>query len=243
MYKADSLTNTNEKHLAYIFTEWQKKLMEQHDGLLRRLKKIPPKAQSRVRNLVHQLEGCEKFVKRARSYGISVAVKEASGELTKASVTEFIRNTAKIIETSPLTKGISAVINTLSGIRKIIKPVIDFLNKIPGLKYLGAIEKLVKGTWSMIHGEFEKAFGLFLDALRELAEQVLIDAAVVALVAMGGWVALVGAAVVVVAAMVIDYVFFSDNPGDSLLDKHTSLKTQNVIQNNAAPWLYRQINE
>lgn len=101
----------------------------------------------------------------------------------------------------------------------------------------------MRASIKMIQCDFEGAFKLYLDALRELVEQIIIDAVVVAAIVAGGWVAIVIAIVIIIGAMLLDYFFFSDNPGESLADKHLQLKTRNVIQNNVAPWTYHAINK
>ena len=145
-----------------------------------------------------------------------------------------------MIKNSPLTKGLSVANKILSKVKTIIKPVIDILNKIPGLKYLSVIEKICKGTYAMIQGDFEYSFSLYMDGLRELLEQIIIDAIVVALVAVGGWVALVVALIVIIAALIMDYFWFSDNPGESLTDKYLGTHTRNIMMENA-PITYRII--
>ncbi len=237
VYTIDGLVNSKENGLAYIFAEWERMIIHQRDGLLRRLSKLPYKKQMRLRNVIKQLESCKKFVNKAKKYGINTAIVELGTNLTKTDAIKYIKEMGELINKSTLTKSVRFFTWSFDKIKKIISPIVDILNKIPGLKYLSVIEKLVKATYNMFQCDFEDALKLYLDALRELLEQVLIDAVVLAAIAAGGWVALVLAIVVVIGAMVIDYFFFSDNPGDSFADAH-GLKTQNIIQEKLAPGMY-----
>ncbi len=242
-YKVDGIFNPNEKGLARIFAEWERVIIHQRDGLLRRLSKLPHKKQMRLRNVIKQLESCKKFVNKAKKYGINTAVVELGTNLTKTDVIKYIEEMGELINNSSLTKSVRFLACSFDKIKKIINPIIEILNGIPGLKYLSVIEKLVKATANMLQCNFEDAFKLYLDGLRELLEQLLIDAVVVAAIAAGGWIALVIAIVVVIGAMVIDYFFFSDNPGDSIADKHFNVRTQNIVQDEFAPWVYHLVNE
>lgn len=242
-YKVDGFFNPNEKGIARIFAEWERMIIHQRDGLLRRLSKLPYKKQMRLRNVIKQLESCKKFVNKAKKYGINTAIVELGTNLTKTDAIKYIKEMGELIDKSTLTKSVRFFTWSFDKIKKIISPIIDVLNKIPGLKYLSVIEKLVKATYNMFQCDFEDAFKLYLDALRELLEQILIDAVVVAAIAAGGWIALVLAIVVVIGAMVIDYFFFSDNPGDSIADKHFNVRTQNIVQDEFAPWAYHLVNE
>ena len=239
VYQVDSIVNP----FAFIFSEWEKMINQQHDGLMRRISKFPANKQMRARNVTKQLDYCRKFVEKAQKYGINTASVEIGKNLTKEDAIKYITEVSDVISNSPLTKGLRALTKSFSKIREVISPFIRFLNKIPGLKYFSVIEKLVKGTLKMLQGDFEGAYKLYLDALRELIEQVVIDAVVLAAIAIGGWIALVIAVVVVLGSMVLDYFIFSDNSGDSLADKHLNLKTQNVIQEGLAPWSYHLIND
>lgn len=243
VYKVDSIVNPNEKGLAHILGEWERIIIHQRDGLDRRLSKIPLKKQMRVRNVVKQLDACKKFVSEAKKYGINTAVVKLGSNLTKNDAIKYIKEIGELISNSPLTKGVGFLVSSFDKIKQLLSPIVDFLNKIPGLKYLSVIEKLVKATANMLQCDFEEAFKLYLDALRELLEQLIIDAAVVAALAIGGWIALVLAIVVVIGAMVIDYFFFSDNPGESIADKHFNIRTQNIVQDELAPCVYHLVNE
>lgn len=242
VYKVDSIVNPEEKGLARIFEEWGRILKEQEDGLLRRISKFPAKKQMRARNVAKQLEFSQKFITNAKRYGINTATVKMGNNLNKETAIKYIKEVGETISNSGLTKGIRAISKSLEKIKQIIKPVINTLNKIPGLKYLSVIEKLVKATQKMLQCEFENALGLYLDALRELLEQIIIDAAVVAAIALGGWIALVIVIVIIIGSILLDYFFFSDNPGESLADKHLNIKTHNVVQEQVAPWAYQIVN-
>ncbi len=214
-------------------------ILQQANNLQRRISKIPKNP--RIRHLIKALEKSGEFIKTATKAGVNEAAKLTYGSLTKEDVIRYLKECSQIINNSPVTKFFTNAKNIMVKIKNAIKPLYDLLNKIPGLKYLGAIEKLAKGTWSMIRGEFENAAKLYTDALREIIESIIVDALVVAALALGGWVALVIAILVIIVAMIIDYFFFSDNPGDSLVDKHTTLKTRNLAQDGAG-WAYHKIN-
>ena len=242
-YQLDSIVNPNEKRFATIFSEWGKVIDHQYEGLMRRISKFPAKKQMRARNITKQLDACKKFVEKAKKYGINTAAVQLGNNLTKENAIKYIKEIGEVISNSSLTKGIRALTRTFEKIKNVISPVIKFLNDIPGLKYLSVIEKIVKATIKMLQCDFEGAFKLYLDALRELIEQIVVDAVVVAAIAAGGWIALVIALVVIIGSMLLDYFFFSDNPGQSVADKHLNLKTQNVLQDNVAPWAYHLVND
>lgn len=229
IYQTDKWVNHNEKGLAYIIKKWEETLNQQYESLLRRLNKFPGKKQMRVRNVMRQMEHCKKFLTKASRYGIVSATREYGSKLSKEEAIRFIKEMGKIIKESPLTKGLTTMKMILSRVKSIIDPVIKVLNKIPGLKYYSVIEKIVKATCDMIQGDYAKSFALYMDAMRELLEQIVIDFVVATLVAIGGWVALVFALVVIIFIFVIDYLFFSDNPGDSF----AGFKTRNLMMENA----------
>lgn len=226
-------SSKEEAGLAYILSKWEEVLTEQHQGLLRRLNKFPAKKAMRTRNIMRQMASCQKFLQKASRFGIVSATKEFGDKLTKIEAIECIKELGEMIKNSPLTKGLSAMNKILSKVKAIIKPVIDILNKIPGLKYLSVIEKIIKATKTMVQGDFEYAFALYMDGIRELVEQIVIDAIVAALVALGGWVALVVAVIVIIIALIVDYFWFSDNPGEALTDKYLGIPTHNYMVENA----------
>lgn len=239
---ANSITNTKEKGLATIFSEWEKMIDHQQSGLLRRLNKFPVKESTRIRNVVKQLDGCKKFIGAAKLYGINVdSIAKLGLKPTKDQAIKYIKDICDLIKNSPITKGVKFINWSFAKIKTIIDPFIKLLNKVPGLKYASAIDKLLQGTLEMILGNFEKSFTYYCDGLRILIEQIVIDAAVAAAIALGGWVALVIVIVLIIASFLIDYLFFSDNPGDSLADKYLHVNTTNLVQD-YAPNVYRKIN-
>lgn len=242
-YQINDMVNPGEKRLAFVFAEWNKILKEQYEGILRRISKLPAKKQMRARNVARQMERVQKFVVKAQKYGINTAAVEFGSELTKENAIKYIKNIANAIDVSSLTKSVRMVTNSLAKIKRIIRPVIEVLDKIPGLKYFSVIEKIVKATIKMLQSDFEGAFILYSDGLRELAEQVFIDAVVVALVAMGGWIALVIAIVVIIGALLVDYFLFSDNPGESLVDKAVGKKITKNLTTEYAGALYHVVNK
>ena len=231
--KVKHALDPSEKGLAFVIGTWDRILTEQYEGLLRRLNKFPAKKAMRTRNIMRQMERCKKFLEKAKRYGIVSATTEFKSQLSKEEAIRTIKEMSALIKESSLTKSISAISKSLSKVKSILRPFLNVIEvvfkKVPGLKYLSVIEKFCKGTKLMIEGDYENAFAVFMDALRELLEQVLIDVAVAALVAAGGWIALVVAIIVIIAAFLIDYFFFSDNPGDSLSDKYLGVKTRNIM--------------
>lgn len=220
--------------LQKILKAWNTALISVKDGLSRRINKnFPVNKTMRIRNITRELERCQKFIERACRYGFKSALPELGENLTKENAIKYLREIIDVVESSSLFKVLKVSTKILEIIKKIVGPVVNVLKKIPGLKYASVIDKLVRATYRMIDCNFEGAFALYLDGLRELIEQLLIDAVVAAALAAGGWIALVIALVVIIGAMLIDYLFFSDNPGDSLLDKHTSLQTFNLSQETA----------
>ena len=244
VYKVNGIVNPTEKGLARIFEEWGKILEHQHDGLIRRMAKFPAKKSMRLRNVARQMEHCTKFIEKAKKYGINTAVVELGSNLSKENALKYIKEMAEVINNSSLFKNITVVTQSFAKIKKIISPLINTLNKIPGLKYFSVIEKIVKATIKMFQCDFEGAFKLYLDGLRELGEQLFIDAAVITALAIGGWIALVIVIVVIIGLLIMDYFFFSDDPGDTVVDKIVGKKvTTNLVTEHAAPFIYNLINE
>ena len=240
LYNIDSVVNPNEKRLALIFEEWSKAITHQQDALDRRIKNFSGTKKMRARNVEKKLEKCQEFIDNAKRYGINTAAAKMGTDSTKENALKYIQEIGDTISKSPLTKTLRAATKSFEKVKNVLTPVIQFLNKIPGLKYASVIEKLVKGGWAMLHCDFEGAFKIFLNALRELLEQIIIDAAVVALIAAGGWACLVLAIVVVIGAALLDYFIFSDNPGDSIADKKFNVQTRNILDSGAS-WTYHTI--
>jgi len=158
----------------------------------------------------------------------------ANGKINRQSVLDFMNS---VVEAVGRNKWVVSSQNLMHALR----PIIDFLNRIPGLKYFGAIEKLVIGFRFMFEGRFEEAFGYFLDAIREILESLIVDAVVVAAIASG---AIVFAIIVVIVFFVIDYFFFSENSGESLVDRWTGNKvTTNRVREQWAPTMYHFVNK
>lgn len=216
-------------------------ISQQADNLRRRISKIPKNP--RARNLEKAVAKSKEFLSKAKKYGVNVSVTEVYGKLTKTDVVKYLSDAADMISSSKVLDVLKKSRKLISGITNALKPLYNFLNKIPGLKYLGAAEKIIRGTVALFRCEFETAFKYFLDGIREIVESILVDAAVVALIAAGGWLALLVAILLIVVVMIIDYFFFSDNSGESLVDKYTPLRTQNVVQDTIAPWIYNSVNK
>lgn len=223
--------DSSDGRFAFIISEWKKAIKEQHDGLLRRLNKFPKKATMRVRNVVKQMKYCEKFLDELRRYGINTASKVFGNNLTKEQAIKYISVLSKTIANHKLTKIFGTISKVMNGVRRILQPIVRILNKIPGLKYLSVYDKIVEGACALIRMDFDKAFVAFVDGIRLLAEQILIDAAVVALVAAGGWVALVIAIAILVIAFLVDYFLFNDDPDNSWLPTtHLTTKLKPAIE-------------
>lgn len=225
--------------MAKFLENIEKLIMQQAQNFRNRIGKLP--AHTRERHLLKALEKSQEFISKAQKYGVSDAARVTYGTLTKENVINYFKEAADAISNSKVTAAFRKGSATFTKIKNALKPLYDFFNKIPGLKYLGAIEKIIRGTIAMFQLNFEKAFSYYLDGVRDVVESVLVDMAVAALVAMGGWIAIVIAILLIVVVMIIDYFFFSDNSGDSLVDKYTSLSTQNVVQDTIAPWVYNKI--
>jgi len=217
----------------------EKLILQQADNFRNRIGKLP--SVTRQRHLLKALEKSREFIAKAQKYGVNEAAVITYGSLTKDDVIKYFKEAADAISNSKVTAAFKKASAIFTKIKNALKPLYDFFNKIPGLKYLGAIEKIIRGIISLFQLEFEKSFSYFLDGIRDVVESVLVDLAVAALIALGGWLAIVMAIVLVVVVMVIDYFFFSDNSGDSLVDKYTPLSTQNVVQDTIAPWIYNKV--
>lgn len=184
-----------------------------------------------LRKLREQMLKANKVVRHIRLNGAGASLDQFRGVLNRNNLMNFMNSAFQLI-------GKSKFFVTVKKISSALKPIVDFLNKIPGFKYLGAIEKLVKATCQMFKGHFDIAFGLYLDGLREIIESLLVDAAIAALIASGfGLLAIL----LVVIVFIVDYFLFSDNSGDSLVDKYTPLSTTNLVQDHAAPAMYHAI--
>ncbi len=232
---------SDEKSIGSMVTQVQKTIQQQIDNLNRRIAKIPAKKQMRVRNLNKHLVKANEFIAKAKKYGIPVAATESFGQVTKQSAIKYMGDMAEIIKDCKITAFWTQAAAFFKKLGKILKPVYDFLNQFPGLKYLGAMEKIGKGIWQLIHLNCDTAFGLFLDGIREIVESLLVDLIVGFVIALGGWIAILLVVVILLVVFVVDYFFFSDNAGESLVDQHTNLRTQNVIQDTVAPWIYNKV--
>lgn len=217
IYTVYGIADDSENNVALIFKEWGATLNKQKEGLLRRLDKIPAKKSMRVRNVMKHIEKCEKYLSEARRYGITTASRVFSNNLTKEEGIKYIKDICKIISESSLTKSIRFVTKSLDAVKRFLQPVLKVLNKIPGLEYWAVIEKIVSGTKALFQFDFDKAFVAFVDGLRLLLEQLLIDFVVGAAIAAGGWVALVIALVIIIVVLLIDYFLFNDDPNNSWL--------------------------
>lgn len=130
------------------------------------------------------------------------------------------------------------VVVTTKDIMRSIKPLVDFLNRIPGLKFFGSIEKLLKGFNALIQLKCEEALGLFLDAIREILESILVDIVVSAAIGSGS---VLFAIAFVLFLLIADYFWFSDNPGDSIVDKQSGRTTTRNYVTKGASALYKTI--
>lgn len=172
----------------------------------------------------------KEFLRDAGVNGISSAVNSNSGNINRRDLLKYLEDAMKQIKEARLPN------IKFSAIQKAIEPIAKILNKIPGLKWIGVVEKLLKAAKRLFWDKDpEGALQLFSNAIREALETIAVDLAVAALVASGlGLLAIV----LVVVLFIIDYFFFSDNPGDSLVDKYTPLKTRNVLNEEVSAVLH-----
>lgn len=170
------------------------------------------------------------FLKDAGINGIGSAVNSNSGNINRRDLLRYLEDAMVQIKDARLPN------IKFSAIQKAIEPIAKILNKIPGLKWIGVVEKLLKAAKRLfLDKDSEGALQLFSNAIREALETIAVDLAVAALVASGlGLLAIV----LVVVLFIIDYFFFSDNPGDSLVDKYTPLKTRNVLNEEVSSALH-----
>ena len=213
------------QRVAFIFNEWGKALDTQKKNLRKCFTRLPKNTSVRMAAIMQRIEKCEEYLNEVRRYGISKAARVFSKNLTKEEGIKHIKDSCKIITDSPLTKSIKIVTKSLEVIKKILRPIMKVLNKIPGLKYLEVFEKIVSGTRALFQYDFDKAFVSFVDGLRLLVEQILIDLVIGSAAAAGGWVALVIALVIIIVVLLIDYFLFNDDPDNSWLPT-THLTTQ-----------------
>lgn len=232
LYGIYGTVDESEKGMAFIFNEWTNSLAKQEERIIRRLNKIPANKPMRARNILKHIKKCEEFFAEANRYGISTATRVFSKNLTKEEGIKYIKSLADIISDSSVTKTVKAVSKTLGSVKEFLQPVFKFLNKIPGLQYLSVIEKIVQGTYALFHFDFDEAFVLYLDGLRLLLEQIIVDAVVAAAVAAGGWIALVIALAVIVVVFLVDYFLFNDDPENSWLPTtHLTTEVKPMINN------------
>lgn len=225
IYTVYGIADESEKGVAYIFKEWGKALNTQKKNLRKCFTRLPKNKSMRMAAIMQHIEKCEKYLNEVRRYGISTAARVFSKNLTKEEGIKHIKDICKIITDSTLSKSIKIVTKSLEVMKKILRPIMKVLNKIPGLKYLEVFEKIASGIRAFFQYDFDKAFVSFVDGLRLLLEQILIDYVVGAAIAAGGWVALVIALVVIIAVLLMDYFLFNDDPDNSWLPT-THLTTQ-----------------
>lgn len=220
---AYSLVDKSDSSLAYVFNEWWKAVANQKHKILKYTKRLSSTKAKDANTILKYLDDCEKYISEARRYGLNVASR-VFGTYTKEEAISYI---SKIWRTmANFTKSLRWVCKSFDAIKKILTPVGKILKKFPGLRYLDVYEKIVMGTRSMFSKDFDKAFEYFIDGLRILITQLVVDAVVVTLVAAGGWVALVLAIIVIVLAYLIDYFLFNEDSENSWLP--TTNLTQNV---------------
>lgn len=200
-------------------------------GKIDKIGSIITKKKVSVRQLQRELENVKPMLRYLKLSGVK-NLPQIGKKLNKRNIINFMKALGEVVKDMKFTVVASKIV-------KCLKPVMNFFNKIPGLKYSSVIDKLAAATIALFKMEFEKAFGLYCDALRILLEQILIDAAVAALVASG---LVVVALVLVLLLFIIDYFLFSDNPGESLVDKFTPLHTTNLVTQHAAPFTYNLVN-
>lgn len=213
------------QRVAYIFNEWGNALNTQKKNLRKCFTRLPKNKSMRMAAIMQRIEKCEEYLNEVRRYGISKAARVFSKNLTKEEGIKHIKDICKIITDSPLTKSIKIVTKSLEVMKKILRPIMKVLNKIPGFRYLEVFEKIFLGTRALFQYDFDKAFVSFVDGLRLLLEQILVDFVIGAAITAGGWVALVIALVVIIAVLLIDYFLFNDDPDNSWLPT-THLTTQ-----------------
>lgn len=217
-----SMVDKSDHSIAFVFNEWWKEVAYQKHKILKNAKRIASTNAKNSNVILRYLENCEKYIDEARRYGLNVASR-VFGKCTKDEAVSFI---SKIWRTmSNGTKNLRWICKKLEAVKKILKPLGKLLKKAPGLRYYDVFEKIVLGTRSMFRYDFDKAFEYYLDGLRILVTQIVVDAAVVALVVYGGWVALVLALVIIILTYSIDYFLFNEDPENSKLPT-TNLTTK-----------------
>lgn len=147
-------------------------------------------------------------------------------ELQEASYAKDIRDCLKLISNSTDSKWAKTLRITASSIKAILKPfqpLIKLLNKIPGVQYTLVFEKMVSGTIAFfLYDDVDKMWGDYFDAVRLLFEQLVVDS----LIPFG----LIPAIVASIIFAIIEYFYFSENSGDTLVDKHSPLTTHNYTK-------------
>lgn len=216
--------------ISRIFQTWAEALSKQEERIIRRLSRIPANKAMRARNILKHIKKCEEFFAEAVRYGIPTASRVFSKNLTKEDGIKYIKSLCTLISDSSLTKTVKAVSTTLNSIKNFLQPLLKYINKIPGLQYISVYEKIAKGTYALFHFEFDKAFVLYLDGLRLLLEQILVDFVVGAAIAAGGWVALVIALAIIIVVFLVNYFLFNDDSDNSWLPTtHLTTKVKPMI--------------
>ena len=203
--------------------------LKRHEQAIDRIMRYVSNNKLGMRKLKLCISQSIEVLKHVQKFGVASAITKFGAKINRKNVLDFLKEMSNLIRNSKVTI-------TLNKIRKALKP----LDSIPGLKYIGAIEGLAMGTIQLFKGNYKEALSCYLDALRDIVESIAVDLAVAALFASGlGILAIVLVAVV----FIIDYFLFSDNAGDSLIDKHTDLKTVNLVRDTIAPAMYEWLYE
>ncbi|MCC8036757.1 MAG: peptidoglycan-binding protein [Bacteroidales bacterium] len=228
------LDPSKENSIAYMVTQLEKLIEDTLKNLKEHLKQIDVNKRGRVPQLAQKMDNVNKFVSVAKKQGFVIATQQCFGKVTKNGAISYLNEVIVIMEKSNITKIISSASKFFQAINNILKPIYQFMEKIvekfPPLKYIGAIQKLIDSVWQLILGNSELALARFLECIKEVAEALALTAIIAAIGTSGGWIPIVLIIAVILIALIVDYFFFSSNPGDSLADKYTPLHTRNLAE-------------
>lgn len=210
----------NSSSFAQMWNDSYNYLMGKHEYFNTKIPQPcdPRKISNNYKKLVAEINSS---INAVRKFGIEASdividnFTDAEKKHFKATLTSKLRIQMDLIAKNP-------VICTIQKFKNIVSPITKLLEKIP---YIGQIVTGIlafgPAVISLLKGDFEDFRNKAIQGIVSLIEGGIIAAAIV----FGGWIALI----VFLALLVIDYFFFSDHPGETLVDRYTTLETRNII--------------
>lgn len=210
----------NSSSFAQMWNDSYNFLMSKHEYFKSKIPQAcdPRKISNNYKNLVAEINGNINAIRKFGINGSDIEIDnftEAQKKHFKATLTSKLRTQMDLIAKNP-------VMCSIQKFKNIVSPITKALGKIPYIgQIITGIMAFGPAVISLLKGDIEDFRNKAIQGIVSLAEGGIIAAAII----FGGWIALI----VFLVLLVIDYFFFSDHPGETLIDKYTNLKTRNII--------------